>query len=230
MSSTLDAAVTRAYERMAADFARVFGDRFRALVASPNGAAAAFVTSLAADDLDALGPLADAWQRDGVDLPLVMTADEFRRSLDAFPIEYQSLLDHHIVIAGTPPFDGVRIQPDDLRRACEAQARGHLIHLRQGWIEHAAHHGGLSELIVHSAGPLRTVLRNLARLHDEPAMDDAALAAWAARTTGMPEGLVRDVLALTQPGHAASALVPRLPEYLAASERLWKFADDWRAR
>ena len=29
---------------------------------------------------------------------------------------------------------------------------------------------------------------------------------------------------------AADALVPRLPEYLAAAERLWVFIDEWRAR
>ena len=50
MSTAIDATVRHAYERMAGDFQRVFGDRFVALVASPGGAAAAFVTSLGADD------------------------------------------------------------------------------------------------------------------------------------------------------------------------------------
>src|SRR6187397_78878 len=103
MSTAIDATVRHRYERMAGDFSRVFGDRFVALVASPGGAAAAFVASLSADDLQSLGPLADAWRRDSTSMPLVMTSDEFRRSLDTFPLEYQTLLDHHIVIAGHPP-------------------------------------------------------------------------------------------------------------------------------
>ncbi|HXT69245.1 MAG TPA: hypothetical protein VN700_05800 [Vicinamibacterales bacterium] len=230
MPSALDAARQRGYEQMAADFARVFGDRFVALVASPGGAAAAFVASLSAGDLDALGPLAGVWRHADLDPPLVMTPDEFRRSLDAFPLEYQSLLDHHVVIAGHPPFEGVRIQSDDIRRACEAQARGHLIHLRQGWIEHASHHGGLADLIADSAGALRTVLQNLARLHQAPMADDAGLADWAEKTVGMPGALVNDVLALTAARHKVPALVPRLPEYLAAAERLWAHADTWPAR
>ena len=231
MSTALDAADRSAYEQMAADLARVFGARFVALVASPGGAAAAFVASIAADDLDALGPLAGAWRHADLDPPLVMTPDEFRRSLDIFPLEYQSLLDHHEVIAGHPPFEGVNIHLDDARRACETQARGHLIHLRQGWIEHAAsHHGGLADLIADSAGALRTVLHNLARLHQAPPMDDAALAAWAETAVGMPGGMVKAVLALTGARHNAPSLVPRLPEYLASAERLWAYTDTWRAR
>src|SRR5262245_34385724 len=130
MAPALDAAARRAYERMASDLSRIFGDRFVSLVASPGGAAAAFAISIAADDLDAISALTEAWRRDSIALPLIVTVDEFARSLDTFPIEFQTLLDEHVVIAGRPPFDGVKISTDDLRRACEAQARGHLIHLR----------------------------------------------------------------------------------------------------
>lgn len=229
MPTAIDVTARHSYERMAADFQRVFGDRFVALVASPSGAAAAFVASLGADDLDALGPLADAWRRESAAMPLVMTPDEFRRSLDTFPIEYQTLLDHHVVIAGRPPFEGVHIQPGDLRRACEAQARGHLIHLRQGWIGQASHHGGLAHLLADSAGPLRATLANLARLHGETPADDGALATWAHRTIGMPDALVRDVLSLTDAPHRSAALVARMREYLEACERLWAFTDSWHA-
>jgi hypothetical protein len=232
MPTAIDATVRHGYERMAGDFQRVFGERFVALVASPSGAAAAFVASLRADDLHALGPLADAWRRESAAVPLVMTPDEFRRSLDTFPLEYQSLLDDHVVIAGHPPFEGVQIQQGDLRRACEAQARGHLIHLRQGWIgqaSHHSHHVGLAHLLVDSAGPLRATLANLARLHGETALEDGALATWAHRTIGMPDALVRNVLSLTDAPHRSAALVASMPEYLEACERLWAFTDNWRA-
>jgi hypothetical protein len=230
MAFVLDAAIRHGYERMAADFQRVFGGRFVALVASPQGAAAAFVTSLGADDLEALGPLAETWRRERVSAPLVMTPDEFHRSLDTFPAEYRALLDHHVVIAGLPPFEHVQIRPDDLRRACEAQARGHLIHLRQGWIESGSHDGGLADLLQQSSEPLRAVLTTVARLHDEDPEDDSALSGFAARVTGMPEDLVRDVLALTDAPHRSRTLVPRLPEYLRACETLWTFVDRWRGR
>ena len=204
----------------------MFGHRFVALVAASPGAAVAFVNSIAPDDLAALGSLTESWRREGAAVPVVMTPDEFRRSLDTFPAEYQALLDNHVVIDGTSPLEGVTIARDDLRRACEAQARGHL---RQGWIESAAHHHGLADLIARSSAPLRQLLRNLARLHGESPADTAALAAFAERTAGMPASLVSSILDLEHAPHRGHTLVDRLPEYLAASERLWAVIDAWRA-
>jgi len=228
---TLDSTVQRAYQRMAADLRRVFGARFVALVAGPAGASAvAFADAIHAGDLDALAPLADRWAHDRLSAPLLVTPAEFRRSLDVFAAEYQALIDHHVVIDGTDPFEAATVNLDDLRRACEGQARGHLIHLRQGWIEHGGHAGGVTHVIEHSAAPLRQILSNLSRLDGEAAKDDAALASFAARRIGMPEDLISAVLSLDATPHRARTLAPRLPEYLAACEQLWSFSDAWRAR
>src|SRR5262245_35643788 len=132
---------------MAQDLARVFDERLVALVASGPSSATAFVSGIAPGDLAALGSLAETWHRDGLDTPLVLTPEEFRRSLDAFPLEYQTLLDHHVIIHGRPPFEQVTVNAEHLRRACEVQAKGHLLHLRQGAIDAAGHEHGLEELI-----------------------------------------------------------------------------------
>ena len=71
---------------MAADLTRVFAGRFVALVAYAPGEAIAFATSIDAADLLALGPLAEAWHREDLATPLVLTPDEFRRSVDACPL------------------------------------------------------------------------------------------------------------------------------------------------
>jgi hypothetical protein len=228
--ASIDPAAHKALTRMAHDLRRVFDTRFVALVTSEHQTTAAFVTSISAADLDAVGSLVETWSRERLATPLLVTVDEFRRSLDTFPAEYQSLLDHHVVIDGAPPFDGVRINADDLRRACEAQARGHLIHLRQGWIDAHGSERHLEALLVRSAAPLRLVLSNLAQLQGEDHRDDAALAAFAGRAAGMTVDLVRAVLALDTAATGSRSLVPRLPEYLADAERLWMFVDGWRAR
>jgi len=227
-SPSLEATVQRAYTRCAADLRRVFGDRFVALVASGPGASAAFASQITAGDLDALGAIAEAWHKDSLATPLVMTPSEFHRSLDTFPAEYQALIDHHVLIDGTSPLVGAVVHEADLRRACEAQARGHLIHLRQGWIDLGARHHGLADLMVRSAGPLRQLLSNLARLQGAAAGNDTALAAFAAKT-GMPETLVARILALTDAPHQSRALVPEMPAYLDACEHLWSFIDAWRS-
>jgi hypothetical protein len=220
----------RAFDRLTADARRVFGDRFVALVAYEVSAGLVFTTSVTPGDLDALAVLVETWHREGLRTPLVMTEEEFRRSVDAFPLEYQAILDRHLVVAGRNPFTGVSLESADLRRACEVQARAQLIHLREGWIEAAGHADELAELLERSAGPLRVLLANVARLNGATGDDPEALARWTESVIGMPGDLVRALLALETAPDRSRALVPRLPEYLAAVERLWVSIDAWRSR
>jgi hypothetical protein len=225
----LSPAVRRAFDRLAADLRRVFGDRFVALVAYSPGASAAFAVAVTADDLDACSALVEGWHRDGLATPLVMSPAEFRRSLDTFPLEYQAILDRHVLVDGRTPFEGCAVDRDDLRRACEAQARGHLIHLRQGWLEAGGHPHELAAVIERSAAPLRALLTSVARLQQKPADTRDDLAAFAEHDAGMPGPLVRDVLDLEQAPERSAALSGRIREYLTAAERLWRYVDTWQA-
>jgi hypothetical protein len=220
----LAARTRHAFERMAVDLQRVFGDRFVALVASGAHSAVGFATTIAPGDLEALGPLVETWHRDDLETPLVLTPHEFRRSLDAFPVEYQALLDRHDVIAGEPPFAQLVIDRANLRRACEVQAKSHLIHLRQGWVENVGHDERLPALIVRSAPALRALLSDVARLMVD-AEDADPLA--GAGVAGLDLDLVRGILTLEDDPAHARQLTRRLPDYLAQSERLWTFVDTW---
>jgi hypothetical protein len=234
---SLSASATRAFARLAADLQRVLGPRFVALVAYGAGESMAFAERVSAEDLHALSALAGAWHHDGLATPLVMTPHEFRRSLDAFPLEYQAILDRHVVVAGQPPFAGASVRHEDLRRACEVQARGHLIHLRQGWLQAAGHDDHLAELIERSAAPFRVLLSHVSRLEDVPRNSPRPvplnsteeLADFAERTIGMPADLARGILELETQPERSHRLVNRLPNYLTASERLWSLVDAWRA-
>jgi hypothetical protein len=229
MGLTLPERSRRAFDRLIGDATRIFGDRFVALVAYEPAAALVFVSSVTPGDLDALAVLADAWHRDGLRTPLVLTPSEFRRSVDAFPLEYQAILDRHLVLAGRSPLGEISIAAGDLRRACEVQARAQLIHLREGWLDAAGHAGDLAEVIERSAGPLRALLANVARLNGAAVADDPAIARAAEELIGMPADLVQALLALEASPERSQALVARLPEYLAAVERLWAFVDGWRS-
>ena len=228
-STPLSPALRRALDRLARDLERIFGDRFEALVAYGHGASVAFAASIAATDLDAASALVEAWHREGLATPLMMTTAEFRRSLDSFPLEYQAIIDDHVVIAGRAPFDGTRVNTEDLRRACESQAKGHLIHLRQTWLESAGHAHGLADRVAASAAPLRALLMNVARLQGVAPDSRAALVSFASTTVGMPADLVNAVLALENDPTGAPAVVRRISAYLDATERLWAFVDAWRA-
>ena len=226
----LSPSARRAFDRMAADGRRVLGARFVAFIAYSAADGVLFGERIEAADLEALSALAGAWHHDDLATPLVITTSEFRRSLDAFPIEYQSMLDRHVLIAGLNPFDGVQVLDADVRRACEIQAKSHVIHLRQGWIESGGDEARLAALTARSAAPLRALLAQLVRLNDLRAPDDAALAEAASVLAGVPADLIGAVLALEKAPARASAVVPRLPEYLSACEQLWAFIDRWRGR
>lgn len=230
MSLTLSATAARAFARLADDLQKILGDRFVALVAYGSHQSMAFAETILAGDLEALGTLAETWHHDGLAAPLLLTPAEFRRSLDVFPLEYQAILDRHVVIAGRPPFD-VTVGSEDLRRGCEAQARSHLIHLRQGWLQSGAHDSHLAEMIERSALPFQTLLAHVARLEDGGRPGTAApaeLASFAERAIGIPADLARAIFDLDAHPERSRDLVPRLPEYLAASERLWHLVDAWR--
>ncbi len=230
MASTLTLlpGARRAFDRLAADCRRVFGDRFEALVAYDVDRAALFAAHIGAADLSALTALVEVWHKDGLRTPLVMTRDEFQRSLDAFPLEYQAIADRHVLIAGADPFTGVAVRPEDLRRACEVQAKAHLIHLRQGWLETGGAGSEIAELIAESATPWRVLIENVARLRGINLDDRGAVTAWAASVTGMPRDLCEALFDLERDAAGGPARAGRLPEYVAGAERLWAAIDSWR--
>ena len=226
---TIPPAARRAFDRLAGDVARVFRSRLAAVIATSSSASVVFAESIVSGDLDAVGALIETWHREGLDTPLLLTVTEFRRSLDTFPVEYQAIVDRHVVIVGEPPFRGATVPLDQLRRACEVQAKGHLIHLRQGWLEAAGHDEAIAGLLVRSAAPLRALLTNVARLHDIAGASDGDRAMAGARLAGLPEGLIRDILALDDTSNRGHRLIEALPAYLSASEALWAFVDAWRS-
>lgn len=220
----------KAFDQLAADFMRVFGPRFVALVAYGPRTGVAFAREVTASDFEALAVLVNTWHKEGLATPLVLTPEEFTRSLDAFPLEYQAILDRHLVIAGTSPFAGVQVNTEDLRRACEVQAKAHLIHLRQGWLEAEGHAGRLADLIERSAVPFRALLTNVARLSGAPSESTDDLVTFADHTVNMPGDLVRAVLAHENPADKRHGVPGGLAAYVAAADRLWTFIDTWRAR
>ena len=107
------------------------------------------------------------------------------------------------------------------------QARAHLLHLREGYIEAGGNPSAIHELVGSSAAPLRTLLLNLARIDGVAARTPGELAAYAERTIGRTSAL-GDVLAIAGDVQATDAA--RLyPSYLDAVQRLVGYVDRWSA-
>jgi hypothetical protein len=190
----------------------------------------ATVETLTGADLTACAANMARWHDAGLATPLLLAANEFGRSLDAFPLEFGAILADHLVVAGNNPFDGLRVDPADIRRACEVQARSHLLHLREGFLETRGRADALAVLIVRSAAPFAALIASLARLQGTAANDSAAVGRHVERTIGLPPGVVTDVVKLAHVTEISSAEATRIfPAYLDAAERLVKYIDAWSA-
>jgi hypothetical protein len=209
-----------AFDTLTRDLRRIFDRRLASLIAYGEGDAdgvhtLALVDQLTFGDLAKCVPLTSGWHRLGLATPLMLTADEFRRSLDVFPLEYGDIIAHHVVLSGSDPFTPLVVAEADLRRGCERQVKSHLIHLREGFLETGGNPADVAELLAASAAPLRKLLAHLESL--EPG---------AAARAGLGSDLIREIAAAADATIAdPSALLAR---YLTAVERLWQYVDAWR--
>jgi hypothetical protein len=191
----------------------------------------AIVETLTAADLTACAEHVARWHDAGLATPLLLAAKELERFLDAFPLEFGAILADHMLVAGSDPFDGLGVDPGDVRRSCEVQARSHLLHLREGFLETRGRADALAVLIVRSAAPFAALLASLARLQGLAPADPAAAGRHAERTLELPPGVVTDVVKLAHVTEISSAEASRIfPAYLAAAERLAIYVDGWTPR
>ena len=131
------------------------------------------------------------------------------------------------VVHGRDPFMGLRVDPADLRRACEVQVRSHLLHLREGFLETAGVPAAIGRLVSNSAAPLLLLLANLARLSGESGAGPQELAAFGARITASPASVFAEVLTSVATGGRAADGARLFPSYLAAVEGLAQYVDRW---
>lgn len=213
---------------LADDLAGIFGARLRAVLvygthARPHPRAVkapvqtlALVESLQYADLAQGADRAATWLARGLDMPLVLPEQEFRRSLDAFPLEYGDILAHHIVVRGDDPFAGLTVAAEDMRRACEVKIRAHAIHLREGFLLAGQRPREVRELIVASAGPFASLVETFSRLTGAPAQSPPdAQATHVARVSGLDRALIGRLLRLEEDHELdATEAVQLYPPYL----------------
>lgn len=221
-----------AIARLRGDLADVLGPRLLSLVAydapGPDAElvrALAVVEGFGADDLLRLAPAAAGWKREGLAVPLIFDRQELPRVVDAFPLEFSQILARHEVVAGDTVLAGLSVPREDLRRACEAQARSHLLHLREGYLEAGGAAKNLAGLVAASLPSLRALVLNAARLLDAGPDSPAALAAFVAERLPAAAGLV-PLLGLAPDAALAPSEAERLfPAYLEGVNHLARALD-----
>jgi hypothetical protein len=191
-------------ESLAAQLKDIFGDRLKMVAAFGDKASTcAVVQSVTLADLDRCAGHASAWNKAGLDAPLLIVEGDLRRALDAFPLELSEIISTRRIVAGSDLFDEVVVPKQDLRRACEVQARGHVMHLREAYIEAAADTRKITALVAAAAPPFRALVKNAARL------DGIA-----------PKALVTQL--------SLDNFENGFPEALRAAERVVDYVDTWK--
>jgi hypothetical protein len=191
----------------------------------------AIVDTLTGDDLRACADRVAGWHDAGFATPLVLTSHEFDRSLDAFPLEFGAILADHLVIAGANPFQGLTVAAADVRRAVEVQARSHLLHLREGYLETQGRADALAALLVRSAPAFAALVTSMARLEGRDPHDPMAAARHAESLLGIDRGTMTEIVELAGAQEIPSAKAGHLfPPYLDAVQRLVRYVDNWSTR
>ena len=222
-------------EELVEQLRRAYGPELRSVVLYGSAAAGehipkrsdynvlVLVGALSLDGLSAAASVARAWSEGGNPAPMTLTMSEWRGSADIFAMEYADILERHKILYGESPFDGIRVDPRDLRLQLEHEAMGKLLRLRQGILA-AGGDGRLeSDLLAASLSTIMVIFRSVARLQGEtPPKDNLTLAQNVARYAGfdaMPfERVVRHVRG--EQTIAAGEVRSVVAGYLAGMEKL----------
>jgi hypothetical protein len=189
------------------------------------------VDSLPLDRLRAVAAVSKAWAEDGNPPPMTFTNNEWRASADIFPMEYADILERHRVLFGTPPFEGIRVTPSDLRLQVEQQTMGKLLQLRQATMGAGGDSRQQLEVLEKSLSTLMVIFRGVSRLHGQvPSQDYEELTRQLAQRAGFaPEPFVKVIRHVR-----GTEKIPRenaagiLEAYLAAMERLVSYLNEFR--
>jgi hypothetical protein len=189
---------------LAGQLKAIFGERLRMVAAfGEHGGACVVVESLTIDDLDRCAAHTAKAKTSGVETPLFFITSELRRALDAFPLEFSEIIATRRVVAGIDMFADIQVPKQDLRRACEVQARGHVVHLREGYIESGGDVKAVAALVSAAIAPFRALVSNVARL----------------------EGISPKALVIQL---KLDNFETGFPEALRAAERIVEYVDTWK--
>jgi hypothetical protein len=108
-------------------------------------------------------------------------------------------------------------------------ARGHLLLLRECYLETRGGGDALAVLIVESAPAFAALLTSVAKLEAATVPDVAAAARHVERRLELSTPIASEIVALAGVSEISSAEAERLfPPYLGTVERLVRYIDAWR--
>lgn len=116
-------------------------------------------------DLALMAPRTRTWRKKGITTPLVMSPEYIRTALDVYPLEFLEMKSAYRVLHGDDALKDVSPPLEAIRRQCEQEARGKLLHLRQILLETELKPKYLKEAILLSVPTFIRIARHVNYLH-----------------------------------------------------------------
>jgi hypothetical protein len=132
---------------------------------------------LNAEDLRRIRPVIRGLVSQGYPMPAFFTAQEFRDSLDVFPIEFRQMKRAYEVIYGIDPLAEAEASGANLRLQIEYELRGKLLRVRSLYLPASESSSNLLQLMTESVISFVRVMRSMLDLLGEtPPLDRLAAA------------------------------------------------------
>lgn len=161
------------FDEFVADCRKAFGEELKAVCLYGSGARGEYVpgrsdlnfllllSERGIRELDRAFDLVAKWRKRNVAVPLFLTEEYIKQSLDSFPLEFLDMKLHHLLLYGTDPFEDLQIRKEDLRLQCEREAKGKLLILREAYVSSGGRPRDLSTLLARSIVAFSIVFEGL---------------------------------------------------------------------
>jgi len=119
------------------------------------------------DKLGGVWKYVKKWRSKKIALPLFLTRDFIRTSVDVFPVEYLNMMLHNRLLYGADVLSELKIDRGHLRLQLEREFRGKLLTLRQGFAASEGKERALEGLISSSISAFSSLFAALIYLKGE---------------------------------------------------------------
>ena len=116
------------------------------------------------EHLDRAFDVVNKWRKRGVAVPLFLTEEYVKTSLDVFPIEYLNFQNNYIQVFGKDILKDLEFSPKFLRLQCEREIKGKLLLLREAFLETSGKGKALKGLITQALPALMAIFEALLHL------------------------------------------------------------------
>lgn len=144
-------------------------------------------------------PFVKKWARNSIAIPLFITPDYIRDSLDSFPLEFMEMRSSYRVIYGEDVLKDLTFQDNDIRDECEREIKGKLLHLRAEYLALRGDRKGLARLVHRSLNTFRLVFTGALHLKRVPSTEETAgLLDAVAAAYGLDRMFLKDLHAMAR--------------------------------